>query len=408
MRLSQTSALSVVVAIAGLSCGSALAAQPDRADPSRDRRMRDADTQTMSTRGTNFAAGTKMQGMSVKNTQGESLGSVDDMIIDRGSGSIRFLVLKSGTVLGLGGKLVTVPYGSFGWDHTDKHVTLNATPEEIKGWTEFDKKRWMQGVREDDSYIRIIGKDYYDSEHSPWPADTGAHRTISSVRGTIKSITRHTVDNGREELVVVVSSPDRPDREVILGPSWYMAGNNSIAFFREAPIEMEVFQTDRQGRQVMVARSAKINGKELGFYDAQGRAIWAPANPANGSAQRDAWSAAPFVLFSEIKGKPVDCRGESCGSVEDLIVECTSGRATFLSIDPDQAMLGIGDEDRLVPWTIMTRSLDGKVHLDASKSMISSAPTAPKDLKTLGDDGLYRSIFGAYDVQPVTFERARR
>ena len=225
------------------------------------------------------------------------------------------------------------------------------------------------------------------------------------IKGTIKSISRHNVANGREELVVMVATPDKPDREVILGPSWYMAGNNSIAFFREAPIEVDIFQVDQQGRSVSVARSARINGKELAFYDAQGRAIWAPSSSA---ADRDVFSAAPFVLFSEIKGKTVDARGEKCGSVHDVVIECMSGRAAFLCIDPDKALLGIGDEDRLVPWTIMTRSLDGKVHLDASKSMITSAPTSPKDLKTLADDTFYKKIYGVYDAPPVVFDGPRK
>lgn len=357
---------------------------------------------TAHNRGVVFVSGKKIHGMSVKNAEDKTLGTIDDMIIDRGSGMIRFLVLKSGSVMGLGGKLVTVPYGSFGWDAADKHVTLGATPEEIKGWAEFDKKRWMEGGKAD-SYIRTIGKDYYEMPNSPWP--TEARGTASTVKGTVKTISRSSVDGGREELVVVVSSPDRPDREIVLGPSWYMAGNNSISFYRGAPVEIEVFQSDRAGRPVAIARSTKVNGQELAFYDSTGRAYWTPTTVV---ADRDVFSNAPFVLFTEIKGKPVDARGEKCGDVDDTIVDCMSGRTAFLCIDPDKNVLGIGDEDRLVPWTVMTRSLDGKVHLDASKAMITSAPTSPKDLKALGNEEMYRKVYGVYDVPPYSFDRNRR
>jgi hypothetical protein len=118
----------------------------------------------------------------------------------------------------------------------------------------------------------------------------------------------------------------------------------------------------------------------------------------------DPFSAAPFLLASEVKGRPVDCRGEACGKVDNLIVECTGGLIAFLSIDPDKAALGIGDEDRLVPWGIMTRTLDGKVHLDASKSMITSAPTTPKNLQDLAKDKYYRKIYQLYETQNVSLE----
>ena len=44
---------------------------------------------------------------------------------------------------------------------------------------------------------------------------------------------------------------------------------------------------------------------------------------------KDVFAASPFVLYSEIKGKHVDCRGEKCGSSDDIVVECPSGRAAF-------------------------------------------------------------------------------
>src|SRR5262249_30406668 len=132
-----------------------------------------------------FVSGKTAQGMSVKGAEHKTLGTIDDMIIDRGSGRIRFLVLKSGTVMGLGGKLVTVPYGSFARDYAGEHVTLAATPDEIKAWFEFDKKRWMEGARSADGYIRTIGKDYYDRTDSPWPAEVRG--TTSDIRGTVKN-----------------------------------------------------------------------------------------------------------------------------------------------------------------------------------------------------------------------------
>lgn len=350
-----------------------------------------------------FLLGDKIRGMSVVNQQDQGLGEITDLIIERGSGRTRYLVLRSGGVLGLGGKHVTVPYDSFAWDHNRKNAVLAATPEQVKGWTEFEKSKWSEGARSSRGYIRTLGKDYYITENSPWPAEADAART-STLTGTVQSVKRRTAGNG-EELIVVVSTPDKRDREVLFGPSWYVGGNNSIALYREAPIEVVVFETTRNGQPIAVARSAKIAGRDLALYDQEGRARWVPGDA---DITGDPFAASPFVLASEIKGKDVTCRGESCGDVKDIVVETGSGQVAFLAIDPDAKALGIGDENRLVPWGVTTRSPDGKVHVDASKAMLSSAPTLPSDLKALSDEQFYTRICELYETEPQRFEMRQR
>lgn len=391
---------SILVLCVGACCSLAAAQPGDRATPPTD-----AKGHPITPAGAGplmFVSAHKAMGMSVKDNDDKTLGSIDDMIIDRGSGQVRYIVLKSGAVMGMGGKLVTVPYSSFGWHSADKDLALNATKDEIKSWPEFDKKAWADGARADDGYVRRIGKDYYDSHNSPWPMEAKADKT-STVKGTVNTITRRNMDNGREELVVVVTTPEGTQREVSYGPSWYAVGNNAVAIYRGTPVDVDVFSVNRNGHAYEMARSTRINGKEYPLYDKQGRAMWSPTNV---SADADAWSAAPFVLASELKGKVVDARGQDCGKVKDTVLECSSGRIAFLVIDPDKAFLGIGDTNRLVPWTIMTRSLDGKVHIDADKTMITAAPAAPSDLHTLSGD--YKTVYSSYQITAPTYEPMRK
>jgi sporulation protein YlmC with PRC-barrel domain len=388
--------------LAALGMGSALLAQPPSDKPDHDGRKDGAqpDRSTMSDRPMQFVSGKKIHGLTVKNGEDKSIVSIDDMIIDQGSGRIQYLVLKSGSILGMGGKLVTVPYKSFGWSNVEKDATLNATTDQIKTWPEFDKKRWEEGPRTSDSYMRVIGKDYYQTTNAPWPAEMASDRQTTSYTGTIKSIRRHDID-GQEETIVVVASPGKPDRDIVMGPSWYFAGNNSVAFYRDAPIDVDVYQMDRNGHTTYLARTAKVNGKTVAIYDTKGNAYWTPPAMTDTSA----YAVSPFILYSEVKGKHVDARGEKCGKVEDVIVDCVNGRAVFLSIDPDKNVLGIGDEDRLVPWTLTSRSSDGMIHIDASKTMITSASPTPKDLNSLNND--YKRIYSSYDTEPA-WDRSRR
>src|SRR5262245_53098164 len=55
----------------------------------------------------------------------DEIASVSDMIVDRGSGRVEYAVVKTGTVLGLGGRAVAIPYGAFRWDDPTERYVLS-------------------------------------------------------------------------------------------------------------------------------------------------------------------------------------------------------------------------------------------------------------------------------------------
>src|SRR5215510_10893020 len=56
------------------------------------------------------AYASKLIGATVKNTQGENLGKIDDLVIDPKDARIKSAVLSIGGVLGMGAKTVAVPW----------------------------------------------------------------------------------------------------------------------------------------------------------------------------------------------------------------------------------------------------------------------------------------------------------
>ncbi|MGU3496469.1 PRC-barrel domain-containing protein [Xanthobacteraceae bacterium A53D] len=58
----------------------------------------------------------KVKNTDVYDTDGEHLGVVDDVIIDKRTGQIAAAVVKFGTVLGLGGDTHQVPWNSLKYD----------------------------------------------------------------------------------------------------------------------------------------------------------------------------------------------------------------------------------------------------------------------------------------------------
>lgn len=61
----------------------------------------------------------KVEGTSVYNAAGDKLGSVDDLIIDKRSGQVRYAVLEFGGFLGMGSDRYPMPWNMLTYD-TDK------------------------------------------------------------------------------------------------------------------------------------------------------------------------------------------------------------------------------------------------------------------------------------------------
>ncbi|HTD18458.1 MAG TPA: PRC-barrel domain-containing protein, partial [Ktedonobacteraceae bacterium] len=64
--------------------------------------------------------GSTFIGADVENPQGQNLGDIKDMVIDRASGRIAYAVVSFGGFLGMGEKLFAVPWGAFAQPKADK------------------------------------------------------------------------------------------------------------------------------------------------------------------------------------------------------------------------------------------------------------------------------------------------
>ncbi len=66
----------------------------------------------------------------VKSETGQDLGKLDNVLIDPQTGQIQFVVLGRGGFLGLGEKLVPVPWHAV-LSASNKQITLNVTPQKL-------------------------------------------------------------------------------------------------------------------------------------------------------------------------------------------------------------------------------------------------------------------------------------
>ena len=81
----------------------------------------------------------KVIGSSVINDKNEKIGTIDDLIADKDKKQLDFAVLQVGGFLGLGGRLVAVPFDSLVIDDKAQKITLpGASKDELKKLSEFN------------------------------------------------------------------------------------------------------------------------------------------------------------------------------------------------------------------------------------------------------------------------------
>jgi sporulation protein YlmC with PRC-barrel domain len=99
--------------------------------------------------GKTFSLG-QVIGMTVRTPEGQELGRVDDVVVDA-HGKTVFAVLSHGGFMGMGGKLVAVPFGAVSFDKTERHLVLDATREKLDAAPAFrmsalSNEKWAEEV----------------------------------------------------------------------------------------------------------------------------------------------------------------------------------------------------------------------------------------------------------------------
>ena len=74
----------------------------------------------------------KVIGTSVKDTSGEKIGTVEDVVLDKQSNSILFAVVGFGGVLKMGEKFHAVPWAALNYDEEEDAYVVPYTKDELK------------------------------------------------------------------------------------------------------------------------------------------------------------------------------------------------------------------------------------------------------------------------------------
>ena len=89
-----------------------------------------------------FIAATTVIGNKVKDRAGKELGKIEEIMVDLTSGSIIYLVLSSGGILGIGDKFFAVPLNSLSFDTSGRVFYMDISREKLKKQPGFNKDDW--------------------------------------------------------------------------------------------------------------------------------------------------------------------------------------------------------------------------------------------------------------------------
>lgn len=103
---------------------------------------------------------TSIIGDDIESPQGESLGTIDNLMINLATGNIEYVVVEFGDFLGVGGKLFAIPFSEFRLDEEKEVFILNRDKEYLKNSPGFDKDHWP--ATNDHSYYGNVSG-YYQS-----------------------------------------------------------------------------------------------------------------------------------------------------------------------------------------------------------------------------------------------------
>jgi len=87
----------------------------------------------------------KLIGAEVKNSEGTSLGKIDDLMLDE-RGNVRYFIMTHGGVLGVGQKYCAVPFKSGAIKHKEdsdtRYVEMNISPKTLEKAPTFTSDKW--------------------------------------------------------------------------------------------------------------------------------------------------------------------------------------------------------------------------------------------------------------------------
>lgn len=213
-------------------------------------------------------------GADVVNPRGDTVGSIEEIIVDRGNGRIEFMVIKSGAILGIGGRSVAVPYEALGFDERDGTFSLNAAEDTLTD----------RASRHDDWIVFGDDADADAKDIDTWLGDHRGHDGLekrwserlksadtNAVSGVITAIRHESNMAGGDCVMVDVRTKQGRDMTIALGPSWYVMGSTASPERGDEIVAKVVERTPEWDNEDRLNRPANVDRNRPAVRDPAAR-----------------------------------------------------------------------------------------------------------------------------------------
>jgi sporulation protein YlmC with PRC-barrel domain len=123
-----------------------------------------------------------LAGDRVRNSAGEDLGKIEELMIDVPTGRIAYAVLSFGGFLGMGNKLFAIPWEALTVDEIEHQLILNVDKKTLEAAPGFDKDEWPD-MADPTFGSQIYGYYGYREYWKPEDASTARETVADRERG---------------------------------------------------------------------------------------------------------------------------------------------------------------------------------------------------------------------------------
>jgi sporulation protein YlmC with PRC-barrel domain len=129
-----------------------------------------------------MSAGT-LAGDRVRNSQGDDLGTIEEIMLDVTTGRVAYAVLSFGGFLGIGDKLFAIPWEALELNEAEHEFLLDVDRQQLESAPGFDKNNWPDMA--DPSWGAMIHSHY---GRTPYWEQSGSGRTQAAGAGPVGSM----------------------------------------------------------------------------------------------------------------------------------------------------------------------------------------------------------------------------
>jgi sporulation protein YlmC with PRC-barrel domain len=252
----------------------------------------------------------KIIGSKVINLKGETLGKIEDLVVDIDTGTMVYAVLDSGGFWGIGGKLFPVPWESLAALPSEGIFFLNQSKEQMEKAPAFEKKnlpdvgdmRWGgdifkhygvpgyeqpgpigmgygHGSHYGYGYGGYYGYGYYGGYPGPGREDPYKKifdsKTIKTISGQVIKVDQFPEPGLGTEMRLTVFIDKKEVLPVYLGPALYITGPGQAKHFKIGDqVTVRGSQATRGGEPIMIAATVKRGNEVLRLRDKDGNPEW--------------------------------------------------------------------------------------------------------------------------------------